>query len=55
MTAEQGITPFLWFDHWAEEAMNHDVSILPDSRIVTVTRYAEAAPGPGRDRGLRRL
>lgn len=37
----QKITPFLWFDGKAEEAMNFYVSIFKNSRIVSVTR------GPG--------
>ena len=42
----QKITPFLWFDGKAEEAANFYVSISPGSKIVTVTRYGEAGPGP---------
>jgi len=42
----QKITPFLWFDNQAEEAMNFYVSILKNSKIVKVTRYGEAGPGP---------
>jgi predicted 3-demethylubiquinone-9 3-methyltransferase (glyoxalase superfamily) len=42
----QKITPFLWFDTQAEEAANFYVSVFPNSRIVTVTRYGEAGPGP---------
>ena len=41
----QKITPFLWFDDNAEEAMNFYVSIFKDSRIVNVRRYGEAGPG----------
>ncbi len=42
------ITPFLWFDDQAEEAMNFYVSIFPNSRILEVRRYGEAGPGqPG--------
>ena len=36
------ITPFLWFDHEAEQAAKHYVSIFPNSRIVKVARYGEA-------------
>jgi predicted 3-demethylubiquinone-9 3-methyltransferase (glyoxalase superfamily) len=36
---EQRITPFLWFDKNAEEAMNFYASIFPDSRIVSIDRY----------------
>ncbi len=32
------ITPFLWFDHEAEEAMNHYVSIFRNSRVLSVNR-----------------
>jgi predicted 3-demethylubiquinone-9 3-methyltransferase (glyoxalase superfamily) len=42
----QKITPFLWFDGNAEEAMNFYVSIFKNSRVVSVTRYGEAGPGP---------
>jgi predicted 3-demethylubiquinone-9 3-methyltransferase (glyoxalase superfamily) len=42
----QKITPFLWFDGKAEEAMNFYVSIFKNSKVVTVTRYGEAGPGP---------
>jgi len=42
----QKITPFLWFDRQAEEAMNHYVAIFKNSKIVSVTRYGEAGPGP---------
>jgi predicted 3-demethylubiquinone-9 3-methyltransferase (glyoxalase superfamily) len=38
------ITPFLWFDANAEEAMNFYVSIFPNSKIVSVSRYSEAGP-----------
>ena len=40
------ITPFLWFDGKAEEAMNFYVSIFKNSKIISVTRYGEAGPGP---------
>jgi predicted 3-demethylubiquinone-9 3-methyltransferase (glyoxalase superfamily) len=42
----QKITPFLWFDHEAEEAMNFYTSIFKNSRILSVTRYGEGGPGP---------
>jgi predicted 3-demethylubiquinone-9 3-methyltransferase (glyoxalase superfamily) len=42
----QRITPFLWFDEQAEEAARFYVSVFPNSRIVTTTRYGEAGPGP---------
>ena len=40
------ITPFLWFETQAEEAANFYVSIFDNSRIVKVTRFGEAGPGP---------
>ncbi len=36
----QKITPFLWFDNQAEEAMNFYTSIFKDSKVLSVT------PGP---------
>jgi len=42
----QKITPFLWFDDKAEEAMNFYISIFKNSKMVSVTRYGEAGPGP---------
>ena len=42
----QKITPFLWFDNNAEEAMNFYVSIFKNSKVLNVSRYGEAGPGP---------
>ena len=42
----QKITPFLWFDGKAEEAMNFYVSIFKNSKVVRVSRYGDAGPGP---------
>ena len=42
----QKITPFLWFDNQAEEAVNFYTSIFKNSSIVSVARYGEAGPGP---------
>lgn len=42
----QKITPFLWFDSQAEEAMEFYVSIFKNSRIISVSRYGEGGPGP---------
>ena len=44
--AIQKITPFLWFDHQAEEAAAFYVAIFPNSRIEKVTRYGAVGPGP---------
>ena len=40
------ITPFLWFNGNAEEAMNFYVSIFKNSKVGRVSRYGEAGPGP---------
>jgi len=42
----QKITPFLWFDHQAEEAMNFYISIFKNSKVVSIARYGDAGPGP---------
>jgi len=38
----QKITPFLWFDNNAEEAMNFYTSIFKDSRIKSVNRISDS-------------
>jgi predicted 3-demethylubiquinone-9 3-methyltransferase (glyoxalase superfamily) len=40
------ITPFLWFDAQAEEAMNFYISIFKNSKILSVNRYGKGAPMP---------
>ena len=40
------ITPFLWFDTQAEEAARFYISIFKNSRIVNMTHYGDAGPGP---------
>jgi predicted 3-demethylubiquinone-9 3-methyltransferase (glyoxalase superfamily) len=48
----QKITPNLWFDDRAEEAVKFYTSIFPNSRILSVTRYGEAgAAASGRPKG----
>src|SRR6266404_897640 len=42
----QKISPFLWFDNQAEEAVRFYTSIFPNSRVRTITHYGEAGPGP---------
>jgi predicted 3-demethylubiquinone-9 3-methyltransferase (glyoxalase superfamily) len=42
----QTISPFLWFDNQAEDAATLYVSIFPNSRILGVSRYGDAGPGP---------
>lgn len=39
------ITPFLWFDNQAEEAMNFYVSVFKNSKVLGVSRYGDAGPG----------
>jgi predicted 3-demethylubiquinone-9 3-methyltransferase (glyoxalase superfamily) len=39
------ITPFLWFDHQAEQAAQFYVSVFPNSQIEQVTHYGDAGPG----------
>ena len=43
---DQKITPCLWFDMNAEEAVAHYLSIFESGRIVTTARYGGAGPGP---------
>ncbi len=40
------ITPCLWFDTQGEEAARFYTSVFPRSRIVEITRYGSAGPGP---------
>ncbi len=42
----QKINPFLWFNDQAEEAMNFYLSIFKNSKVVSVSRYGDAGPGP---------
>lgn len=44
---KQKITPFLWFDRNAEEAMNFYTSVFKDAKITSITRYPdEGLEGP---------
>ena len=48
----QKITPFLWFEDKAEEAVNFYVSIFKNSKIGSITRYGEeGAKASGRPKG----
>ena len=48
----QKITPFLWFDDKAEEAVNFYVSVFKNSKIGSITRYGEeGAEVSGRPKG----
>ena len=42
----QKITPFLWFDGKAEEAMSFYTSIFPNSKVRNVSRCGDSGPGP---------
>jgi predicted 3-demethylubiquinone-9 3-methyltransferase (glyoxalase superfamily) len=51
-TTIQKITPFLWFDSQAEEAVSFYTSIFSNSKIVSVARYGEeGAEASGRPKG----
>jgi len=48
----QKITPFLWFDDKAEEAVSFYTSIFENSKIVKIARYGDAgAQVSGRPKG----
>ena len=40
------ITPFLWFNDQAEEAARFYTSVFKNSKILSVSRYSKAGPGP---------
>jgi predicted 3-demethylubiquinone-9 3-methyltransferase (glyoxalase superfamily) len=42
----QKITPFLWFDDKAEEAVDFYISIFKNSKTISISRYGDAGPGP---------
>jgi predicted 3-demethylubiquinone-9 3-methyltransferase (glyoxalase superfamily) len=42
----QKISPFIWFDNNAEEAMNFYLSIFKDSKTIRVARNPPGGPGP---------
>ena len=42
----QKITPFLWFDNNAEEAARFYTSVFKNAKILSVSRYGDAGPGP---------
>lgn len=42
----QKITPFLWFEDDAEDALTFYTSIFDDARITSLTRYGEGGPFP---------
>jgi predicted 3-demethylubiquinone-9 3-methyltransferase (glyoxalase superfamily) len=42
----QKISPFIWFDNNAEDAMNFYLSIFKDSKVIRVVRNPPGSPGP---------
>lgn len=42
----QSISPCLWFDNNAEEAVNFYLAVFKDGKILSTTRYGEGAPAP---------
>lgn len=44
--ANNKITPFLWFNDKAEEAIGFYADIFPNSQILGMQRYGEGAPFP---------
>ena len=46
MQFEQKISPALWFDNNAEEAIDFYISIFRNSKVNKVLRYGKAGPGP---------
>jgi predicted 3-demethylubiquinone-9 3-methyltransferase (glyoxalase superfamily) len=42
----QTITPFLWFNNEAEEAVNFYTSVFKNSKVGSISRYGDAGPGP---------
>jgi len=42
----QKITPFLWYDNNADEAVSLYISVFKNSKITDITRYGDAGPGP---------
>jgi predicted 3-demethylubiquinone-9 3-methyltransferase (glyoxalase superfamily) len=42
----QKISPFIWFDSNAEEAINFYLSIFKNSKIISVARNPPGSPGP---------
>ena len=43
----QKITPYLWFNDQAEEAMNFYISVFKDSKVLSISHYPESMPNMG--------
>ena len=41
----QKITPFLWFNYQAEEAVRFYISVFKNSEILDITHYGSEGPG----------
>jgi predicted 3-demethylubiquinone-9 3-methyltransferase (glyoxalase superfamily) len=41
------VTPFLWFDDQAEQAVEFYASVFPGTKTLDVQRYPEGSPAPG--------
>jgi predicted 3-demethylubiquinone-9 3-methyltransferase (glyoxalase superfamily) len=46
MAKKQKISPYLWFDQNAEEAVELYTSLFEDSRVLEIARWGEGSPGP---------
>jgi len=46
MRPEQKIKTFLWFDDDAEEAVNFYVSLIPNSKVLSTSRWGDGGPVP---------
>lgn len=46
MSESPKISPFLWFDNNAEEAIDYYTSIFKNSKKFAASRYGDAGPGP---------
>ena len=46
MPIQQKITPHLWFDTNAEEAVQFYITLFDNSKILNTSRYGDAGPGP---------
>lgn len=42
----QRISPFIWFDNNAEEAMNFYLSIFKDAKVIRIAHNPPGSPGP---------
>ncbi len=46
-TTQRKITPVIWFDGKAQEAINEYVSVFEDSQLMDITRYPDHVPDLG--------